>query len=532
MKLIKPNILSPTDGSFSRASVGTYIDADNILKIAPTNTPRFNYKNGNFEGILYEPESTNLVPNSEVAVSGNGLFINSNVILAPDRTMTGDSANLQLGNFEHYFEDIFQTFSNPTMYVWSAFVKKGAASTTNPGNLAVLRTNHGYVVFNYENGFTDIQGNVIEYGSELVFDNWYRIWMKSTSVSAGETVMFRLQTANKDNQLSYPEYDWTIIYAWGRQIEVGTRLTSYIKTTGSPVTRAADTITGSGLIYTNAVNADLDYSATSTYSLGNRVSYAGKVFESLQNANIGHDPSSSATWWLLIGPDNKHAALDNSVSTLTTSSGVLTLVIKPGSIDSCGLVDMEGNLIEFAMMDQTDGLVFYKTVGLSGAEVNNWYDYFFLSPLSEMRRTQYVLSGLPSQYLDSLVTIRIKNGTNTAKLGLASFGKLSSIGEVQYGASAGIVDYSVKSTDEYGNTSLLQRNFSKRLSARCFVPNKDINRVQRTLYSIRATPVVWVGVDDPTYEEAMIVWGFYKDFTTEISYPTYSLISIEIEGLS
>ena len=291
-------------------------------------------------------------------------------------------------------------------------------------------------------------------------------------------------------------------------------------------------ITGSGLIYSSAINADANYASGTTYALGNRVTYSGKIYESLQNSNTGHTPDISPTWWLLIGPDNKHAALDNSVSTVTQGNGVLTLVVKPGAIDSVGLVDMEGVLMEFAVTDETDGLLFSRTVGLSGVEVTNWYDYFFLSPLSDMKRTQYVVSNLPSEYSDPVVTIRIKNGADIAKLGLASFGTLIQIGEVQYGASAGIVDYSVKSTDEYGNTYLLQRNFSKRLSARCFVPNKDINRVQRTLYSIRATPVVWVGVDDPTYEEAMIVWGFYKDFTTEISYPTYSLVSLEIEGLS
>ena len=52
MKLIKPNILSTTDGSFSRASVGTYIDAAGSLKSAEINVPRFDYSGNTIQGIL------------------------------------------------------------------------------------------------------------------------------------------------------------------------------------------------------------------------------------------------------------------------------------------------------------------------------------------------------------------------------------------------------------------------------------------------------------------------------------------------
>ena len=530
MKLIRPNILSSTDGSFSRASVGSYIDSAGTLKIAAINTPRFDYSGGTFQGFLCEPSATNLVLNSETIAAGANVSVLQNYATkAPDQEYSADLVQLGPGyNLERYIQDFTYTFTNITTYVWSAFVKQNG-----PDIRAVLRTSKGYIVFGFDAGVTLQVGNIEAYGVYKLADGWYRVWIKASTTAANQTEFFRVQLADQNNNLLLDQgLSYFSMWVWGLQAEVNNRLTSYIRTSGSAETRAADIVSGSGLIYADVINTDANYSSATTYALGARVTYSGKIFESLQNTNINHDPLTSPTWWLLIGPDNKHAALDNSVSTITQGNGVLTLVVKPGAIDSVGLVDMEGVLMEFAVTDETDGLLFSRTVGLSGVEVTNWYDYFFLSPLSDMKRTQYVFYDLPSQYADPIITIRIKNGTNTAKLGLASFGKLSSIGEVQYGASAGIVDYSVKSTDEYGNTSLLQRNFSKRLSARCFVPNKDINRVQRTLYSIRATPVVWVGVDDPTYEEAMIVWGFYKDFTTEISYPTYSLISIEIEGLS
>jgi hypothetical protein len=39
---------------------------------------------------------------------------------------------------------------------------------------------------------------------------------------------------------------------------------------------------------------------------------------------------------------------------------------------------------------------------------------------------------------------------------------------------------------------------------------------------------VWVGSEEYA---SMIVYGFYKDFSIEISYPTVSICSLEIEGL-
>jgi hypothetical protein len=51
------------------------------------------------------------------------------------------------------------------------------------------------------------------------------------------------------------------------------------------------------------------------------------------------------------------------------------------------------------------------------------------------------------------------------------------------------------------------------------------------MYSLRAKPCVWIAADDPLLQEPLIVYGFYKDFSTDIAYPSYSMCSISIEGL-
>lgn len=315
------------------------------------------------------------------------------------------------------------------------------------------------------------------------------------------------------------------------QLEVGSKETSYIPTTSSSVTRSADSVTGSGLIYSTVTDPNALWSSTTSYTQGQKVRYNEHIYESLAaSTNLNKQPDISPTWWLDLGSDNIHAALDTQISTVSSATTEMTFVVKPGVIDSVALINMNATIAEIAVVDPTEGLVYNSTAGLSGATVYDWYQYFFYDPL--LKRTQAIFYSI-APYVDALVTIRLRGSVgDTVSLAQAIFGSLQTIGTTQYGANVGIIDYSTKETDIYGTTTFVERAYSKRLNASVFVNNTDLNRVQNFLYSIRAKPSVWIASDDPTYEEALIVYGFYRDFSTEIAYPTTSLCGLEIEGLT
>lgn len=314
------------------------------------------------------------------------------------------------------------------------------------------------------------------------------------------------------------------------QLELGDKATSYIPTTGSPATRAADIATGTGLIYSTVTDPNALWSSVTTYSIGQKVRYNSVVYESLQNTNVNKQPDVSPTWWLNLGADNIHAAFDTQVSTSSTATTEMTFVVRPGVIDSVALINMEATIAEMAVTDPVEGMVYNSTAGLSGASVFDWYQYFFFDPI--LKRTQVIFYTIPP-FADALVTIRLRASVDTqVSVAQAIFGSIQNIGGTQYGANVGIVDYSTKETDIFGNTTFVERAYSKRLSASVFIKNSDLNRVQNFLYAVRAKPSVWIASDDPTYEEALIVYGFYRDFSTEIAYPTMSMCSLEIEGLT
>lgn len=314
------------------------------------------------------------------------------------------------------------------------------------------------------------------------------------------------------------------------QLELGLAATSRIITTGSAVTRAADVVTGTGLIYTSVTDATAVYSSGTTYALGVKVRYVNKIWESLQASNTNHQPDTSPTWWLDSGPDNMHAAFDTTISTVSSTVTQMTFVVKLGAISSAALINVKAATARLAITDPTEGNVYSSIYGLSGSNIFDWYQYFFNDPLVE--RTQIIYSDIPL-YENSLVTIRLDNSTGDAiTLAQAIFGKINDLGGTQYGANTGITDFSIKQTDEFGNVSFLQRAFSKKLSAQVYVTKAELNRVQNFLYSIRAKPSVWIASDDPNYEETLIIYGYYRDFSTVISYPSYNLCSLEIEGLT
>lgn len=287
----------------------------------------------------------------------------------------------------------------------------------------------------------------------------------------------------------------------------------------------------SHLISTTATNAEANWSSGTTYTLGQIISYSGKRWESLQSGNSNKVPTTNPTWWLDLGADNKHAMFDDVVATSTIATTELTVVLSPNqTFNSIALLNIDASVISISVTDGVGGPVVYEnTVGLSSEMIIDWYGYFFYDPL--LKRTQAIFYNIPP-YQNAVVTIVLENSIGEqVSVSTIAYGTLFNIGETQYGVSAGIVDYSVKTTDEFGNTTFVRRAYSKRLNARVAVTNSDLNRVQSLLYGLRATPVVWIASDNPTFEEALIVFGWYRDFSTEISYPTYSLVSIELESL-
>lgn len=275
----------------------------------------------------------------------------------------------------------------------------------------------------------------------------------------------------------------------------------------------------------------LAWSGATTYASGDRVLdiTTHRIFESLVGSNLNH-PLTDPAFWADVGPANKWAMFDSYNATQTVHPyRIVTQTTFTDRVDSLAVLNISNaSSVRVKITTPADGLVYDRDFPLvSSAGVSSWFSYFF-EPLEFM--TDLFVPDLPA-FLNPTVELTIEgNGAGDVGVGVVSIGLTKDLGDTLHdGAQIGIIDYSRKTTDEFGNYTIVRRNFSRRGSFRCRIPKAAVDGVFKTLADYRTTPVVYLASAD---YGATLIFGFFRDFTIEIDYPTESLVSIEIEGLT
>ncbi len=285
---------------------------------------------------------------------------------------------------------------------------------------------------------------------------------------------------------------------------------------------------GTHLVSSTAVESASAWASGTTYAKDAIVDYGTFLWKSLVNSNVGNQPDTSPTQWEKVGPDNTHAMFDDQISTATESTSPLTVVLATGLCNAMALSGLIGAQVTVGITDGSGGpSVYSRTVSLDGTFIYDWYQYFF-EP--NVQIGEVVLTDLPP-YPNARLTVSL-TGTGTLEIGQLSWGTQYELGDAEYSPTLGIIDYSKKETDEFGITTFVRRDFSKRLTARLILQNSQLNRVQRVLSDLRAQPAVWVTAPDQADFQPLTVYGFFRDFNIEVAYPTESYCSLEIEGLT
>jgi len=288
------------------------------------------------------------------------------------------------------------------------------------------------------------------------------------------------------------------------------------------------------LTYSSIPEADYTpFNFSSTYGLGDRSIVVSanthQIWESIQGGNTGHIPvgGTSDLWWVYVGTTNKWSMFDTSLTTQSSKLDEITVGINSlVRVDSVALMNVSASFARIVMTDPVDGVVYDKTTNLvQTGLISDWWSFFF-SPI--VRLKDFLASDLPP-YSSANISITLTAIGNEVKCGACVLGMSREIGNVQYGAKAGIQDYSVKQRDTFGNYSILERAFNKYSDVTLEVENTFIDEFQAIMADYRATPIIYSGSD--TYN-SLLIYGFYKDFSVVISYPTISICSMTLEGLT
>lgn len=330
----------------------------------------------------------------------------------------------------------------------------------------------------------------------------------------------------------------TITYV---QLESGIKATSFIPNDGVTYTsgiRAADNLTGNGLVYSNVIEDDYaDWDGTTSYTVGQRVMRRSihKVYQNLiPGANATLPENDTSNRWVEVGPTKKWAPFDQSLSTQSSKIDELVYIIKPGRVSGIALLGMSATEVQIAMVANGETVYAGSADLTNGTTVGDWYEYFF-EPVY-MKDTLVItdlidasLLNLP-QYADCLISVKIKYPTFEAKCSAIIVGLVADLGLTQYDSTVGIVDYSKADADDFGRVSLVKRTYSKRANVNLIVENSQVDNVAKVLSTYRATPLVWVGTDN--LYQSLILYGFYRDWEVVLSNPSFSNCNLQIEGLS
>lgn len=292
-----------------------------------------------------------------------------------------------------------------------------------------------------------------------------------------------------------------------------------------------DPISIADAVLVSSTRAENDYSAWSsgtTYAAGGHCisTTTHRIYESMQAGNINHAPTTDdGTWWIDIGPTNRWAMFDSAVGSITSQATPLTVVLDPGIVTSLALLDVAAQSVAVTMTDGAGGpTVFSATYDMGDtANLVDWWEYFF-KPISA--RTTLIVDDLPP-YSTGRLTVAITAAT-TASCGTMALGTPVALGALRPGAQLGIIDYSAKTTDAYGITSVVERSYAKRIEVSLLTENSTVDYIAAQLANVRARPVVWVG--DDIYD-SLVVYGWVRDWGVNIAYATHSETRLTIEGL-
>ena len=235
------------------AAITNYIPA---LQTAASGVARFDHNptTGESLGLLIEEQRVNLLTRSDDFANASWIKnqstpLDSNVLIAPDGTLTADFVKTLVGSFTH---GIYQSYSGTTGQTFSVYAKAGDAS------LLTLDTNAAgtsYAVFNLSTGVVvSSLGNTASITP--VGNGWYRCVIANTTSATLYGVIGVRESYTSGNPWAASTGTGKGIYIWGAQLEAGAFATSYIPTVASQVTRSPDAASITGTNFSSWYRAD------------------------------------------------------------------------------------------------------------------------------------------------------------------------------------------------------------------------------------------------------------------------------------
>ena len=236
----------PLPFDFTRASTGTYVAKDGLIKTAASGVPRIDFLDSTSGSLKLEPQRTNLITYSSeldnAAWTKDRVTVSANQIASPDGSINAD---LIAENSENNIHRIYIGSISLTAgvdYTITVFAKKGNSSVIQLTPTSSSAIGSGRANFDLVNGILGtVSGgtaSIEDYGN-----GWYRCSYTFEALATA-TSAIAVNMVNDDltavRNVTYSGNTNNNFYLFGAMLEQGSYISSYIKTSGSTATRVAD----------------------------------------------------------------------------------------------------------------------------------------------------------------------------------------------------------------------------------------------------------------------------------------------------
>jgi len=237
----------PLPFDFTRASSGTTVNQSGLIETVDSGIPRIDFQGNTKGALLLEPSRSNSITYSENVLlwSTSGTIIREdNVSISPNGKQTASTiTSTNVSTFNNIRQN-FSVSANSTCTA-SLFIKKVQTETNYLGLGIVFTgatTDVAYISFDSVNGIARNMDsritailNVVDYGT------YWRLEATATDSESNTQVEMYVYTTLSTNGTTVSSGASSIRTIWGMQLELNSSYaTSYIPTSGSAVTRAAD----------------------------------------------------------------------------------------------------------------------------------------------------------------------------------------------------------------------------------------------------------------------------------------------------
>lgn len=255
-----------------------------------------------------------------------------------------------------------------------------------------------------------------------------------------------------------------------------------------------------------------------THKIYESVSVTGTVDSMVPELNI----YSTVPKWIEVSTTNKYAMFDTLRNVKSYATSSIVVVLNPTQrIDALALLGME-NVSQILVTTTYSGTT-NTIINKNNSYVSNGITEYYPSCIT---------LDIPPYY-NVTITITL-TGTGTIKCGNCVIGIYENIGAIQNGITADAINFSTVERDLYGSANLIQRRNIPKISATLLADISRTNKISKLREYLNAKPAVWSGLDQSTtdsYYEALLIIGFYKNFTINIDNPIAITINLELEEI-